>query len=715
VSFLAPLLLLGALGVAVPIVIHLIGRQRAKVVRFAAIDFLFATRRKTSRRLRLRERLLLVVRTLVALAIPLALAKPFTSCARPGPKLERGPQAAVLVVDDSFASGYRRDGRTVLQRAIEEAGLLLHQLGPEAEVAVVRASEGADNPGELTRDHLRVRDRLHGLEPTSRPPDLTRALARAAQLLSGSNHKRRTVFLLSALAKAGFRPGERPWGDDGPALAVIDLADKQPLPNRAVTRARVEPDPGAGSRGIAVTAEIANFAREPAQGVDVALRIAGRIVARGKLDLAPGQRTDKRFLATLPAGARAADAVIELDGDALAADDRRWLRAQLRDEIRVLLVDGDPRTVRHDDELFYLEAALRPGDRSDTGTVLTKATVDDLVGSEPAAAAAGAPATPGARGVDLDSFDVIVLANVRAMAAARVAALERWVKAGGGLLVGVGSNVDAASYERTMLPLMPQSLRDPIDIAYGAPREEMASRAVHLTKWEADHPIFAPFAKDAPGLDQASFSKIMLLGPTTQVADRKVLARFTNGAAALVEASSGDGRLMLWTSTLDRDWNDLSIHPGYLPLVQGAVRHLARRQNRTRADEVLVGHSAPLATLDLRKLEVRDPGGGGEVFDDKRLEGRTSVRYGATERPGIYRVVGTDRTGVTRDRDELDFAVNLDPRGSDLTRIEDAALPKSGSGEGHGQGQGQQRVELWHAVAAGLLLLLLLESILIQR
>jgi len=83
--------------------------------------------------------------------------------------------------------------------------------------------------------------------------------------------------------------------------------------------------------------------------------------------------------------------------------------------------------------------------------------------------------------------------------------------------------------------------------------------------------IFTPFSKDAPELAEAKFFKIYLLGPTTATQDRKVLARFTNGAAALVEASIGAGRTILFTSTLDRDWNDLPIHGGYLPLMQQAM------------------------------------------------------------------------------------------------------------------------------------------------
>ncbi len=696
-SFLAPLLLLGLLGLTVPITIHLIGRRRARVVRFAALEFLIATKRRTARRFQLRERMLLVVRVLLCAALPLALAKPITSCASKGPQIARGPQAAVLVVDDSFTAGYRLEGRTLLGRATDEAARLLTQLGPEAEVAVVRASEGAIHPTELSREHLRLRDQLASLSPTARPADLDRALARAAQLLSGSSHERRTIYLLSPLTKGSLRGGDPPWGADGPALEVLDVRDGAALPNLAVVGLKVEPDPGAGSRGIAALAEITNHSLLPAVGLTVSLRVAGQIIARGQLDLAPGETKRKRFLATLPPGRRTAEIAIELPADALTADDRRQAMAQLRDEIRVLLVDGDPHAARHDDELFYVEAALRPGDRAEAGTVVSKITPDEL------------------DDVEIDQYDVAVLANVAALPAEDVARLVTWVKAGGGLLVAPGDRVDPAAYERTMLPLLPQSLRDPIDTAWGAAPDERAARALHLTKWEADHPIFAPFAVDAPGLAEARFTKIVLLGPTTDTDDRKVLARFTNGAAALVEARKGDGRLLLFASTLDRDWNDLPIHPGYLPLVQESIRHLARRRVEGATAAIIVGQSASLPTLDLRKLEVRGPERKGAVFEGGRIEGRRSVRFTGADAPGVYRVIGTDRTGATRDRDELAFAVNLDPRGSDLAPAPASQLPGAGSGTEGASRPSERRVELWHAIAAALLMLLLIESVLIQR
>src|SRR5262249_12140731 len=298
-----------------------------------------------------------------------------------------------------------------------------------------------------------------------------------------------------------------------------------------------------------------------------------------------------------PPGVRATDAYVVLFGDSLAIDDRRWVRASLRDRVRVLIVDGDPRTVRHDDEVFYLEAALRPGDREDSGTSVRVITPEELAGIEPHSRGT-------ARALDLDEFDVVILANVAALPAARVNVLAAWVRAGGGVLVAPGDRVDPVAYDHTMLPVLPQSLRDPIDTTWGAPPEERDSRALHLVKWEADHPIFRPFSKAAPELADAKFFEVSLLGPTTSP-DRKVLARFTNGAAAWAGASVGPARPLLFPSTLDRDGNALPIPPGYLPLLQQAVRHLARKHAAFGDTDHAVGSSVVLPTGDLKKLEVR--------------------------------------------------------------------------------------------------------------
>lgn len=700
-EFIAPAMLAGALGIAIPVAIHLIGRRRAKVVRFAALDFLMSSNRKVARRLQLRELILLIVRALVCLAIPLALAKPYTSCAAEGPQVARGPQAAVLVIDNSFATTYQAKGGELLDQAKTRAFDVLAQLGPEADVAVLVASERTDGPSELSRDHLRLRDSIGDIDATARPADTSTALRRAAQLLAASNHDRKTIYLFSPLAATGFRADDPPWAPGaGPRLVLVPLAEGEALDNAAVTGLEVEPDPASGSRGIRITAEVANFGAAPIDARGIGLRIGGREVARGVVSLRPGERHKKRFVATLPPGSRNADVVIELDGDRLRLDDRRFVRAELRDEVRVLVVNGDPHTNRHENETFYLEAALRPGDRADSGVSVETVTAGDLATQ------------------DLARFDVIFLANVRALDPTLVALVDSWVRGGGGLFVSMGDNVDADAYNRTMTPLLPQALNTALDVGFGARDSERAGRAQRLVKFEVDHPIFRVFSRDAPGLREATFHKLMLLGPTAKVDDRAVLARYENGAAALVGARKNKGRLLLWSSTLDRDWNDLPIFPGYLPLMQQSVRHLARKQSRLGREIVLVGRSALLTVgPEDRRLEVSGPGGDRTVFEGESLAGRKHVRFSETREPGIYRVTASDTKGRTAAREEAHFAVNLDSRGSDLRPAPPGLIPVSGTGEsGEGSSGGhRRRVELWHALAAGLLLLLVAESVLVSR
>jgi hypothetical protein len=684
----------------VPIAIHLIGRRRAPILKFGAIDFLLGENRRVARRLRLREAILLALRVLACLAIPLALAKPFFSCAARGPAVSRGPQAAVLVLDDSFVMGARRGDATLFDEARARARRTIDELGPEADVAVLFASEGREAPTELSRDHLRLRDVLADARVTSRPGDVNRALRQAAALVSASPHAARRVYLFSALTRSSFPAGDPPWSPgSGPELHVIDVADGEPLPNLSLVSTQAEKDPDMGARGLRVTAEIANHGTEPVKDRAVTLRIGGRAVARGLVSVPPGGIAHKRFSASLSQEAHASEVSVELDGDALDADDRRFLQVELTREVRVLIVDGDPRTVRHDDESFYLETALRPGDRADSAMQVTSTTVDDL---------------PRRR---LADYDVLFLCNVKALDKSRVREVAAWVKAGGGLFVSVGDNVDADAYNQTMSPLLAQELRSPRDVAPGASQAEREGRAERLGRFEPQHPIFAVFSARAAGLREAKFWKVMLVGPTTQVDDRKTLARFSGGAPALIEARLDAGRLLLYTSSLDRDWNDLPIHPGFLPLLQQAARYLARTTWRQPGGEIVVGRPREIEVgPEDRRLEVVAPSGKKTLFEADRVAGRPQVAFSGTDEPGFYRVSAARGDGPLRPRPGSDFAVNIDPRGSDTRRIEPASLPEGGSAVAEAApSRPKRRVELWHALAAALLIVLLGESLITRR
>src|SRR5262249_12345901 len=164
--------------------------------------------------------------------------------------------------------------------------------------------------------------------------------------------------------------------------------------------------------------------------------------------------------------------------------------------------------------------------------------------------------------------------------------------------------------------------------------------------------------------------------------------------------------------TMDREWTALPIHPGFLPLVQQIVRYLARAPIEPPEAELVVGRARelPVTPADTR-IEVRGPRGKKSTLEKQRLAGRQTVRFGGVDEPGFYHVAAESGDKV-RARPAADFVANLDPRASDTRRIDPAELPAGGTGAAPGEAEARRRVELWHGLAAALLLVPLGEALL---
>jgi hypothetical protein len=72
----------------------------------------------------------------------------------------------------------------------------------------------------------------------------------------------------------------------------------------------------------------------------------------------------------------------------------------------------------------------------------------------------------------------------------------------------------------------------------------------------------------------------------------------------LLERSLGAGRVLLFTSSLDREWNDLPVQPVFVPLMAGIANHLLGGAGFS--NEADLG-----STLAVRALGLQ----GGQIFD----------------------------------------------------------------------------------------------------
>ena len=123
-TFLQPAFLLAGLAAGVPILIHLINRHRALVHRFPALRFLLMADRRTARKFRLYQLLLLALRVLAILLLTLLLSQPRWGD-EASAALSLPPQATVVLLDNSLSMQFRDGQETRLARAKTLAGQFL--------------------------------------------------------------------------------------------------------------------------------------------------------------------------------------------------------------------------------------------------------------------------------------------------------------------------------------------------------------------------------------------------------------------------------------------------------------------------------------------------------------------------------------------------------------------------------------------------------------
>lgn len=187
-SVLHPTLLsVGLACVAIPIIIHLLTRQRRQPIPWAAMRFIIEAYKRQRRRLTLEQLLLLAARCLLVALVALAIARPLLSSTSPA---TRSARVVYILLDNSLASTLTNpDGLSALdshkKSAIEalatldpargdRAGLIL--LGSPVDPAVVPAS--ADIPA--------VRRLIEQATPTDSAADLDAAFSRLASDLSAA-------------------------------------------------------------------------------------------------------------------------------------------------------------------------------------------------------------------------------------------------------------------------------------------------------------------------------------------------------------------------------------------------------------------------------------------------------------------------------------------------------------------------------------------------
>jgi hypothetical protein len=672
-SFLAPLFFVALAALAVPVVIHLIQRERKHVVAFPSLMFVRRIPYQSVRRRRIRNWTLLLLRLAALALIVAAFARPFVRRTDAAGAGASGAREVVILLDQSYSMAYG-DRWNRAQAAARDA---VNALGPSDRGTLVLFSSRADVALRSTADRERLLAAIAAPAPGAGSTRYAPALQVAGGILAGSTLPRREAILISDFQRAGWRGAEGGRLPQGAALTPVMIAGGGDAPNLAVTAVSLARSSFANQERVAVTAGLRNYGTNAVQGVTVTLDLDGLDVQTARAGVEANGSTSVTFPPVIVAP-RNMRATVRLPADALERDNVFHFIVSPAPAVQVLVIDRDG---ARDATSLYLMRALAIGDAPRFEVTRR---------------------TPGAlTDEDLRRAAVVLLNDVPVMSAL-AGRLHAFVERGGGLFVALGPRAT-----------WPETSPNLLAVAPGAPADLTRGDAARVGALEYGHPVFelfrAPRSGDFSAAQFFGYRTVVLANRTGQEAPSEVLARFDTGAPALLAHTVGVGRVLTWTSTLDLAWSDLPLKPVFLPFMHRVVRHLsayaapppwltvgqvldpsATRGSRSESDERVV------LTPSGRRVALDDEGGGVLELDE---QGFYEIRMQASE--GVADVI----------------ASNVDLGESDLTPVDAREVAAAATGGAAGAAaaaaslpetpEAQERAQRiwWYLLCAGMLLL----------
>jgi hypothetical protein len=540
-SFLNPFFFIGSLMLAVPVIIHLVRREKSEIVPFSSLMFLLKVPKRSIRQQILKNLLLMALRVLLLALLVGAFARPyFTQSAKPNVPLG-SERSVVMLLDDSYSMRYGGN----FDRMKAEAVKRIDSLAAGDRMALLAFNDSASVLMLPTSDKNQLKGAVSALEPSYNGTRYYEAFSLADRVL-GQTTGAKQLVMISDFQRTGWNRSSRESiiGRDV-KTEMVNLGVEQSN-NVGIDSVSVDSTTFNRTYNGRVIARIHNYRRDQAVTTPVSLKIDDKEVDRRTVTVSANGTALAEFTNfDLPKlGFSKGKVRIEAE-DPLPVDNEFLFSIERREKLNVLIIDaGRPK------QSVYLQTAFTAS--SDLPFAVTVAN--------------GQNVTP----EQLGSQQVIIVNDAIRLPDRVRDRLGELRKTGQGQLVILGENADLSWWAG--FPGMPAKPTQKIFV-----QKDRGRAAYSVTTVNRNHSIFKPFQNSAVfSLSAAQFMAYTEMEPKQGAT---ILAKFENGSPAFVEAASEDGGLLVFASAVDnpqRGWSDLPLKASFISLFTEIVRYLSR-------------------------------------------------------------------------------------------------------------------------------------------
>lgn len=640
-TFLNPLVLFGLIAASIPIIIHLLNLRKLKVIEFSSLQFLKEMQKNKMRKIRIKQILLLILRTLAIIFLVLSFSRPTIRNINLAGLGSEVKNTIILVIDDTPSMSVEDKQGSYISQAKKLAEKILESSEEGDEIYLIRFSDLniLKENFEPVSKNIAQRE-IENVEVKDISRTFVDVFLSVSKILDQTKNLSKEVYILTDFQKTNLPedlsnlPKLDKSFDANTRIYVFKIGEKEAF-NISIDSLQVLTKIFEMNKPVTITASLTNHSSENGVNVSSNLYFNDKKVAQKGIDIKSNSSGNFSFTGQIKEYGFNSGR-LEIEDDDFLKDNFRYFNFFVPEKIKVLMVSENP------NDLFFVNLVLSQ-------------TVDD--NSEPVFSITQT-STQFFNSYKPENYDILIISSPEKIF--NLNPLKNFIQNGGRVVILPGINSSVISFSKAIESLGLNTING----VTGS--KDTKSSFTRFREIDFNHPIFSGIFSEkvqkkieSPKIFQSFNYKPTLNG--------KEIISLENNYSFLAEEKIGNGVVLLFTSAIDLSWSELPLKPIFVPMINRIA--LYANSNNSNLD-FLAGEEIQFKPFKriTGQFKIQTPDGKEIVYSSENFV-TDFVNLGKFETAGNYKVFEDDKLiGI--------ISINIDARESNLSKLEEKQLEK---------------------------------------
>jgi hypothetical protein len=539
-QFLNPLVLFGLAASAIPLIIHLLNLRKIKTIEFSSLKFLNELQKSSIKKMKIKQILLLIIRTLLLIFLILAFARPSVKSHLPilG---SYSKTSAIILIDNSYSMDVSDEFGNRFNQAKSVAKSIIKNLkeGDEAGFVLLSPNE-ANAKKSLTRNLKLIDNELNSVNINNFSGNYINSLSKIQTLLEDSKNLVKEVYIISDFQKSNIKENldSLKFFDNNTIVYLVPIGgySKSEIQNLSIDSIKIASSIFQKNKPVETEFSVINLSNKQFSGIVASNYLNKQKLAQRSFDITSNE-SKMLNISSIPSVSGLYNGYIELENDALEQDNKRYYGFILPEKPKSAIIGSDA-------SIKYLKIILNL----------------DIDGQNPTEILANREISS----IDLSRFDVVYFTGP--FKKSDFAIIKQYTENGGGAFIFANSDTD------------PQVFIDGMNnIGLNVQQSTNNNQEISIRKVDKMHPLFSNVFKNPADeklqIESPKFNKFY------KISGGQNIINMDNGSI-LSEIKNKNGKILVFGSSTEEKWSNIAVSSIFPTIVYRSLYYLSSKELR---------------------------------------------------------------------------------------------------------------------------------------